>query len=289
MLRRLRTPALTAALALTALAGWSGDAAAGTKDTGTTESTETGKDTGSDDDSSADGAVLRATDGAEVGQAVTQELEMSMEMSAGGDAIEVELLMTVDVEIVAVDEDGGYRTETVINSIEHLGGDPEGEQIIDTLDPLIGIPMTMQIGADGQQGSVELADDAPPQARVLIEQFGASLSGPPIAFPDEPVAVGDEWSQEVDVSNAGVSLPIEMNFELVGLDDESYTIDIDYVSDIDQMGVTGELTATGTVTGSRTNPLLLDSEMSSDTEISGDGMTLSQRMDVVADAEPAAD
>lgn len=283
MLRRLRLPALTTVLALTTLAACGGnEASAGPDDTDDTDATD---DTGA---AAGEAVLLGATDGAEVGQAVEQDLTMTMTMSGEGEEFEIVLGMTTQVEIVSVEDDGGYRTESVIISVEQRGGDSEAGQVVEQLEPITDVAMTVDVAADGQPGAVEFADDAPPEAQALMSQFGASITGPPISFPDEPVAVGDEWSEEVEISSSGMSLPLEMNYELVALDDESYTIEVDYGGDLDQSGVTGEISASGTITGSRSNPLLLDSEVESVSEVEGDGMSLSQRFDVVVESEPAA-
>ncbi|MFV0306425.1 MAG: DUF6263 family protein [Desertimonas sp.] len=267
MQRRFRRPALATAVALTALAAMS-----------------TGTEAASPLD--GDAVVLTAADGAEVGQAVEQTFTMVLEMSAAGEEVTIALEFVAEAEIVAVAADGGYTVQQMITALSNPGNDPTGQTVVDQMQPMIGVAMLQEIAADGTPGEVEFIDDAPADAVAAFEELGTSISGSPLDFPDTPVAVGDTWSNDVVTETEGVELAVTYDYELVALDDETFTVSVSYATDMDQMGVTGTTSGEGTMIGVRGQPLLIDSTIVSTTEASGGGMTFDQRVDISLDAEP---
>lgn len=216
-----------------------------------------------------------------------------MVVGIDGDAGEFELAvrLALETEIVAVDEDGGFDTEQVVTAIEEVSGNTaestaESTAVIEALRVLEGETLSVTIGPDGQPGPIELADDASPEVREMVEQFGSSFGAPPLSFPDEPIAVGDEWTDDLTVTNGGLEAVFDYTYRLTALDDETYTVEFVSEAEFDQAGATGETTITGSVTGVRGNPLLFDSSAESITEVSGSGLTSVQRMAIEVDAEP---
>ena len=103
------------------------------------------------------------------------------------------------------------------------------------------------------------------------------------------MTVGDEWSGEITTGNAGMSVTLDVDYTLVALDDESYTVDFEYETDVDEAGVTGTTSASGTITTNRGNPLLVDGDTVSTTELDSGGMTLVQGLDLVMTSESIED
>ncbi len=66
-------------------------------------------------------------------------------------------------------------------------------------------------------------------------------------------------------------------------------MDFEYTTDVDQSGVTGTTSASGSITASRLNPLLIDGETVSVTELESDGMSPVQGLDVGLASEPLED
>lgn len=266
MLRALRLPAAAATLTLVGLAGT----------------------TVAHADSTSEGEILNPTEGAEVGQTAVQTITMDMEVSGDGQSLSMTIEMSADAEIIEVTEDGGYTMQQVITSIEQTAGDAAGQAGVDQMQPLVGVTMTQEIGADGTPGDVELAEGSPAEAAMLLEQFGTSISGSPLAFPEEAVAVGDDWENEVTTETGGVELTVVYHYELLELDDEAFTVAVEYSTDIDEAGATGTTSGEGTITGVRGQPLLIDSDIDTTTSVEGGGVELSQDINLTLDAEPRA-
>ncbi len=200
----------------------------------------------------------------EVGQTAVQTGRFTTEMSGsmlGGESFTVDFEMAMTSEVIEVDEDGSGVLQITFDSTEVLEA-PDGADL-STLDDLVGVSYTQEFDADGEMGDVELADEdsLTDDQRDAFEEFGDQAQAATVTFPEVAVAVGDTWSEETEIESEGIEIPMTLDYELVALDAETYTLEMtassEFSDEIQGTDVDGDVLATGTVVGRRDNPLAM--------------------------------
>ncbi len=205
-------------------------------------------------------------------------------MSGQGIPIALDVEAIVDMarttEVLTVETDGAYTTRETFTSFNLTmasaeGGDPDdlGLDGSATRDfaPLVDIPLIIEHGSHGGLLSVEPDDGAtftPEQSELADELVEGGFGIEPfVATPPTPVGQGAVWTVADPESAGNLGVPLTLQFTLVSLKGDDYTIEIGVEGDaLEQLAaespdteVTGNLTLTGTLTGSAAN--ILDQQL----------------------------
>lgn len=231
----------------------------------------------------------------EAGQTASSSatFDTSIDISGGGTDETVSFAFRLDLTatVAEVDEDGGAVVNSTIDGAEWIE-QPDGLED-DLVANLVGLTYAETYDASGATESRELVDDEglSEDQRQAADEFLGQSESVAFAFPDDPVAVGATWTSEATVNSNGVEIPATYQYELVALDDESFTIELTYDSpvdtEVDGTDVSGRINGSGTITGAVDNPLELAYEFVQDASISAQqgGQSVDMQMSVTIDNE----
>ena len=242
-----------------------------------------------------EGATIELPVPYEVGQSASMSatFDASIDVSGGGidETVAFAFRLDLTATVAEVTDDGGSVVNSTIDGAEWIE-QPEGIAD-DLIGDLVGLTYAETYDASGSPQSRELINDEGLSAeeRQAAEELITQSESVAFGFPAEPVAVGATWTSEATVNSNGVEIPATYQYELVRLDDESFTIEVTYDSPVDtEVGgadVSGRISGSGTITGATDNPLELAYEFVQDATISAqqDGQAIDMQMSITFDNE----
>ena len=209
-----------------------------------------------------------ATLGVQPAAAVSDgEIEITV-TDAGDPATAIELRVAPDVGDVAT-------LRTRVDSEMHTGDDVEdtmppftsSEEYSQTLE-IVDVPLMIEFDPERRIVGIEPQDDSVVSEDQLgsIDTLAASGNILAVVVPESAVGVGAIWSANIPMSMDDEQLPLEVTFELVALEDGSYTIDVESHVDTEAMSESVTLPpemegfeivwdVTGTISGRIDEPL----------------------------------
>jgi hypothetical protein len=224
--------------------------------------------------------LLGAT--AVAGTTATSTSNYNTEIAVSGQGVPIDLDVeaivetTRTTEVLTVETDGAYTTRETFTSFNLTTASAEAGDTDDlgldgsaTRDfaPLVDVPLIVEHSAEGVLLSAEAEGGATltPEQLELVDEVVEGGFGiePFVAIPPTPVGQGAVWTVADPASAGTLGVPLTLQFTLVSLKGDDYTIEIGIEGDVlEQLEagspgteVTGTLTLTGALTGNAANTL----------------------------------
>lgn len=158
--------------------------------------------------------------------------------------------MVVEDEIVKKNEDGSYDVKFTYKSMKmNFAGisydsdsydDSEfGRNMNDQIGGLFNNPIKGRIDKDGKTyitediSQWEGMKNASPD---VIKEFSNSMGQSNVAYPSEPVGIGDSWTATVERAINGRNVDLEMTYTLTSITDDEIKIELEGNMDRGSMG-----------------------------------------------------
>lgn len=197
-----------------------------------------------------------------LGQTASSTTVIDISTSVDAPSVDVSLAVETSTTVVDVTAPGWYVSIMTIDRIEVTDNSPGVDVSALGYDELVGVQFEQTVNGPGQVASTELVDpeQLSAESQVRASRLMGALQTVAIAFPAEPVGDGANWSVEVDVRTADVTIPVTYSFALTDITDDRYALQISYDGDFETTTIygneaTGIVTGVGTIDGSVDDPL----------------------------------
>ncbi|MDQ3543177.1 MAG: hypothetical protein M3431_04845, partial [Actinomycetota bacterium] len=234
MLKRTPSRLVIAALALVAAAATLGVQPAAAVSDGEIEITVT--------DAGDPATAIELRVAPDVGDVATLMTRVDSEMHTGDDVEDTMPPFTSSeeysqtLEIVDVADDGAYSANSTLTTYT-ADSSLVGESSEFGLGLIVDVPLVIKFDPERRIVGIEPQDDSVVSEDQLgsIDTLAASGNILAVVVPESAVGVGAIWSANIPTSMDDEQLPLEVTFELVTLEDGSYTIDVESHVDTEAM------------------------------------------------------
>lgn len=210
-----------------------------------------------------------------VGQSAS--LYLSIETTASGAAVDrdglglsagnVAVIITGDVAVTTVGNDGSYTSRATIASLDVVAAPVAADRNGLVLDNLVGVGVDEWFDPAGVLVAVELvdADELTEPQRRGARTFLAALAAVNVAGPGHTDYVGAAWTSPGRAGHGSLAVDVTYQCRLTSIDDTSYGVELSWAQSVTTEAAAGTFTGTtsgsGSFVRSSDNPLVVEATM----------------------------